>query len=671
MGIPKPIIIFVVLILIVGIYFMTKGKKKPDSNTIASEATGEEAETTTEATEATGEEAETTITKEEEEEEEEEVKKEEGVTIGQLQESIATPPQTDNTPTATEAVVSQEAISAPPSIPGVTVATATADDSVPDVPVPVPASVNCVGGWGDWSACSVACGGGNKSRTYAVTTPASGSGEACIKQNGEVEEISCNSDPCPIDCVGEWGSWGDCSRPCGGGVKTRTYTHTRPAAHGGMACDIADQFQESQECNTQACPVACVGAWGEWGACSQSCGGGMKSRTYAVTTPATGGGQACPANNEQVEETACNTQACPVACVGAWGEWGECSQSCGGGMKSRTYAVTTPASGGGQACPATNGQIEETACNTQPCPINCVGDWGQWGACSASCGGGEQTRTFTQTTPAAHGGTACVAGQNEVGRQACNTQPCPINCVGDWGQWGACSASCGGGEQTRTFTQTTPAAHGGTACVAGQNAVSRQACNTQPCPVNCQGGWGAWSACSRNEQGYQYRNYTVTRPAAHGGSTTTCEKPNNYTEGQFCNSGNPYWQGAPNSGTALNDITAVAIPGPTGANAIPGSLEFMGKWDQYNRNCGSWSNRSCETGVAMYINDEHRATMHRWAKGGGSDITTAWKRISGVNSGDNIKVVETGDRTQNAKMAWIFHPNDTGAHPRSLPDIQP
>ena len=443
MGIPTPIIIFVVLILIVGIYFMTKGKKKPDSNTIASEATGEEAETTTEATEATGEEAETTITKEEEEEEEEEVKKEEGVTIGQLQESIATPPQTDNTPTATEAVVSQEAISAPPSIPGVTVATATADDSVPDVPVPVPAAVNCVGGWGDWSACSVACGGGNKSRTYAVTTPASGSGEACIKQNGEVEEISCNSDPCPIDCVGEWGAWG------------------------------------------------------------------------------------------------------------------------------------------------------------------------------------------------------------------------------------ACSASCGGGEQTRTFTQTTPAAHGGTACVAGQNAVSRQACNTQPCPVNCQGGWGAWSACSRNEQGYQNRNYTINTPAAHGGSTTTCEKPNNYIEGQFCNSGNPYWQGAPNSGTALNDITAVQIAGPTGANAIPGSLEFMGKWDQYNRNCGSWSNRSCETGVAMYINDEHRATMHRWAKGGGSDITTAWKRISGVNSGDNIKVVETGDRTQNAKMAWIFHPNDTTAHPRSLPDIQP
>ena len=198
MGISKPIIIFVVLILIVGIYFMIKATGEEAESETTTEASGEEAEseTTTEAsgeeaeskttTEASGEKAESKTTTEasgEEAESKTTITKEEEVTIGQLQaqESIATPPQTDNTPTATEAeapVVSQEAISAPPSIPGVTVATATddSDDSVPDVPVPVPvpAAINCVGGWGDWSACSVACGGGNKSRTYAVTTPASG-----------------------------------------------------------------------------------------------------------------------------------------------------------------------------------------------------------------------------------------------------------------------------------------------------------------------------------------------------------------------------------------------------------------------------------------------------------------------------------------------------------------
>ncbi|QIG59934.1 hypothetical protein [Dishui Lake phycodnavirus 4] len=232
----------------------------------------------------------------------------------------------------------------------------------------------------------------------------------------------------------------------------------------------------------------------------------------------------------------------------------------------------------------------------------------------------------------------------------------------------ACTATCGGGVQTRRYTQNPFAQYGGNECEFTNQQEQIQACNTQPCPVNCQGAWSPWTDCSRTAQGYQYKKYTISTPAAHNGSTTTCEAPHNYTVGQFCNSGNEYWQGARDSGTAVNAITAVQIAGPTGADAIPGSLEFMGKWYHYGRACGTWSDRSCETGVAMFINDEHRATMHRWAKTGGN-FTSAWTRISGVKSGDSIKVVETGDRTQNAYLGWKFHPNDTGAHPRSQTDI--
>lgn len=115
----------------------------------------------------------------------------------------------------------------------------------------------------------------------------------------------------------------------------------------------------------------------------------------------------------------------PVDCeVGAWSAWGACSETCGGGTQTRTRAILTPPANGGAACPALS---EAQACNTQPCEgepsVDCVVDvWSAWGACSAPCGGGTQTRTRSVLTPAANGGAACpTLGET----QACNTQDCP------------------------------------------------------------------------------------------------------------------------------------------------------------------------------------------------------------------------------------------------------
>merc|ERR1719310_388808 len=74
------------------------------------------------------------------------------------------------------------------------------------------------------------------------------------------------------------------------------------------------------------------------------------------------------------------------------GEWqpGECSVECGGGERTITREVVTPASNGGAECPP---MIEKEPCNMQPCPIDCVVDmWSEFGACSKDCGGGIQTR---------------------------------------------------------------------------------------------------------------------------------------------------------------------------------------------------------------------------------------------------------------------------------------
>ncbi len=50
-------------------------------------------------------------------------------------------------------------------------------------------------------------------------------------------------------------------------------------------------------------------------------------------------------------------------------EWSVCSQTCGGGGKSRTRSIKIQQSNGGNAC---NGEKTETQpCNTNPCPGQC------------------------------------------------------------------------------------------------------------------------------------------------------------------------------------------------------------------------------------------------------------------------------------------------------------
>ena len=59
---------------------------------------------------------------------------------------------------------------------------------------------------------------------------------------------------------------------------------------------------------------------------------------------------ACP--SELTQSQACNEQGCPVDCDGSWGGWTECSAECGGGSQSQSYTVSRQPANGGQACPS-------------------------------------------------------------------------------------------------------------------------------------------------------------------------------------------------------------------------------------------------------------------------------------------------------------------------------
>jgi hypothetical protein len=198
-------------------------------------------------------------------------------------------------------------------------------------------------------------------------------------QGGDSDEDD-GQDPEP--CEGSWSEWSGCSEPCGGGIKTRTWT-TSPGGepkYGGTACPSPTTREEA--CNTSACPAEpCEGSWSEWSGCSEPCGGGIKTRTW-TTSPGGEpkyGGTACP--SPKIESDDCNTQACPStspapqSCQGSWSGWSgwsDCSATCGGGIKTRTKTWTTSPGGesryGGAACPPNKKEEEE--CNTQACSVN-------------------------------------------------------------------------------------------------------------------------------------------------------------------------------------------------------------------------------------------------------------------------------------------------------------
>ena len=60
-------------------------------------------------------------------------------------------------------------------------------------------------------------------------------GEIC-PYRGMSRAVSCKTDPYPINCIGEWSDWSECSTNCGNGSQTRNYNVIQSAEFNGSGC---------------------------------------------------------------------------------------------------------------------------------------------------------------------------------------------------------------------------------------------------------------------------------------------------------------------------------------------------------------------------------------------------------------------------------------------------
>jgi hypothetical protein len=163
----------------------------------------------------------------------------------------------------------------------------------------------------------------------------------------------------PIDCVGSWSPWTDCTATCNqdDGVRERLFTVQRKAEHGGAPCSAGDKEKEMDACK------ASKGHYRNTGGCSKSCGGGEQRQDFVLTTRGHDGGSSCPPATKFVK---CNTHPCPVNCIGAWhSERPSCTGINRGSRKKYQYRISRNAAHGGAGCPHRHGEIKHTGrCRT-------------------------------------------------------------------------------------------------------------------------------------------------------------------------------------------------------------------------------------------------------------------------------------------------------------------
>ncbi|XP_019588925.2 papilin [Rhinolophus sinicus] len=230
---------------------------------------------------------------------------------------------------------------------------------------------------GSWSECSAECGGGHQSRPVFCTNDSEVYPDRmCQHQSRPASHRPCSPHPCPQTKRWKTGPWAPCSASCGGGSQSRSVyciwsdgTGVQEAVEEAECAGLPGKPRSTQACNLQHCAVWSVEPWGE---CSVSCGSGVRKRS--VTCRGDQGSllhaTACSFEDQPPLIEPCVHDDCPVLNDQAWhiGAWGLCSKSCSSGTRRRQVICAI-----GPPSHCRNLQLWKPAdvepCNTQLCHL--------------------------------------------------------------------------------------------------------------------------------------------------------------------------------------------------------------------------------------------------------------------------------------------------------------
>lgn len=318
---------------------------------------------------------------------------------------------------------------------------------------------------------------------------------------------------------------GDCKRP----LRKRVYASASDCCAGkgnGWAWKEKKIRKNSYRCSscesrnsltTPSFQTSTLAPWGEWSECTVTCGAGWRSKYRQCPT--------CDINdyrNKLFQPCMINSY-CPVdGNWGPWYPWQPCSKSCGTGIRTRTRScIYPPPAHGGKDCAGKSD--DKDTCNTKPCPVD--GNWTlwtPWSSCTESCGPGTMKRTRTCSNPQPmYRGKQCKGTGYAI--KKCENIRCPQDGGWSlWSSWSPCPVTCGLGFRIRSRMCNSPKPmYGGSSC-KGPYTEKLDCRGGRPCPVPIHGGWSNWSefgSCKAPRctaiRGFKYRYRTCTNPKPH------------------------------------------------------------------------------------------------------------------------------------------------------------
>nr|XP_043901345.1 SCO-spondin [Solea senegalensis] len=371
--------------------------------------------------------------------------------------------------------------------------------------------------WTPWGQCSVSCGAGLQSRYRFCSSPQrSGSGLPCV--GPDREDQVCINIPCDLDGGwAQWSNWTDCTKSCGGGIRSRRRDCDSPSPEGeGNYCEGLGT--EVTACNTNHCPVApCSQVPGTaFSSCGPSCPRSCDDLSHCEWRCEPGcyctEGKLLSANGTVCVER----EDCPCLDLntGHWLEPGD--------------GVT--AQDGCNNCTCEGGSLN---CTRDICPVSggwC--EWSDWTPCSRTCGAESVSRYRSCGCPEPKAGGAVCSGEQEihngVGVQI-QRQPCPVITFcpvhGSWSPWSVwldCDVCAGSSTRTRECNSP-PARFGGLPCL-GESRQSHGCHDNITVCSDCGGGqeeWPCGKPCPRSCSDLHGDTVCVDSP----GCSRTCGCP--------------------------------------------------------------------------------------------------------------------------------------------------